>query len=186
MTPNNDFRDKISESFKKMKALGIIASIIMVLLGACTVISPFGTGMVWLIIAFIAIFINGIANIVEFCKMPKGAKNGGTLALGILWIVIAALFLFGRADIIPITEEVLLFVLGFMFGFNCIFSGIMEIASMNMYANSGLAVLSGILYILIGLLVITAPFVAGVTLLWLVGILTIVAGVSLFVKCLSF
>lgn len=185
MNPNHDFFENATKTFKKLKAIGIIASIIMIILGACTVISPFGTGMVWLIIAFIAIIIYGISNIVEFCKQPKGRKNGGTLALGILWILIAALFLFSKLDLIPIAESAIIFTIGFIFGFNCIFSGIMAFSTLEYASSKGLAILAGILDLLVGFFVIAAPFFAGITLIWIIGIFVIVMGVSLFVRCLS-
>ena len=185
MTPDFDFREKVAEVFRRMKALGIITSIVMVLLGICTVVNPFGTGYVWAIIAFVALLVNGIVKIVEFCKMPKGFKNGGLLALGILWILIALMFLFGETGLIPFAEGVLLTTIGFVFGFNCIFSGILSFDSLRYYDSKALAIIAGILEILVGMFVIAAPFIAGLAIFWIVGIYVIVLGVSLFVRCVS-
>lgn len=177
------------EELKKLKGAGIAAAIILIILGICLFINPIASSavMIWLLV--IGVLISGIEKIVSFIKMPKGQRDGFLLASGILWLFLSLLLIarglnFGFAVTAAMETGVAI-----MIGFLCIFSGIGRICISGqvgaMGGSTGLTVLTGILEILCGMAVLSAPLVGVFTLTLVFGIFMLVMGISLLIKCIS-
>ena len=180
---------KAIEALKGMKGLGIAAAIFLILLGICMFIKPIATSavMVWLLV--IGVLISGIEKIVSYFKMPKGERDGFLLAAGLLWLF-ASIFVISRGCGAEFATTVTMEAcIAMMIGFTCLFSGIGRICFSGRVkeagGSSGLSIFSGVLDILCGLAVLSAPMVGLFTLTFVFGIYMLVVGISLLVHCLS-
>lgn len=174
---------------KKMKAAGIVISIIMFLLGICMFIEPISTSIVMIWLMVFGLLLIGIGKIVSFCRMPKGGRDGFLLATGILLIIASILLIcrglnFGFA----VTANIMAFV-AIMIGFICVFSGIGRICMSGVVAecggSKGLTIVSGILEIICGMLVLCAPITGLFALTVAFGLFLGIMGVAMFIRFVS-
>lgn len=181
--------NKAIEALKKMKGLGIAAAIFLILLGICMFIKPLATSafMIWLLV--IGVLISGIEKIVSYFKMPKDERDGFLLAAGLLWLFTSIFIISRGCGAGFATTAIMEVCIAMMIGFTCLFSGIGRICYSGKVkeagGSSGLAIFSGILDILCGLAVLSAPLAGLFTITFVFGIYMLVVGVSLLVRCLS-
>jgi len=185
---------KAQEALKKLKTLGIIASIIMIILGIVTVINP-GKGNVigvWLMV--IGVLIYGIMEIVIYCKLPKEIRNGASLAMGIIWVVLCVFLIIG-AIAAPTMDKIAAlgafdYFIAVMIAFSMFFSAISEFCSCKnaeaLGRSKGGMIASGILGILCGIIILTYPIGSVITLIWFYGLFLLIGGISLFCRCMSY
>lgn len=186
-----NLNEEVKAALGRFKVAGIIAGIIMVILGICMFIEPLTTtGIIVNILLTIGLIIKGICDIVLYCKTPKGFKDGSVLALGIIWLILGLLFL---ATLIDSNGVSALFVnvgfqvfVGIALGVTVLFNGIALIAAKpETGSKSGWSIVGGILLILLSLFLIASPFITGIALTLVYGIFLIVAGIALFCRAVA-
>lgn len=180
---------KAIEALKGMKGLGIAAAIFLILLGICMFIKPLATSAVMIWFLVIGVLISGIEKIVSYFKMPKGERDGFLLASGLLWFF-AAIFIISRGCGAGFaTTATMEACIAMMIGFTCLFSGIGRICFSGKIKEAGgsrgLSICSGVLDILCGLAVLSAPLAGLFTLTFVFGIYMLFVGISLLIHCLS-
>ena len=191
---NEEMLGKAKEVLKKMKVFGIIVAIIMILLGACIFFVPESAAVIimWMMVA--GMLILGISEIIFFCSMPKGARNGWNLASGIIWVVLSVMLMLcdlnaGMAEKLVLYGSIEM-MLGFMVGFSILFNGISmlcDVREVRAIGGSGaLCIVGGILSILAALTILSYPIGAFITITIFYGLFLLVGGISLLCRVLSF
>lgn len=191
---NEEMLGKAKEVLKKMKVFGIIVAIIMILLGACIFFVPESAAVIilWMMVA--GMLILGISEIIFFCSMPKGARNGWNLASGIIWVVLAVMLMLCDLNA-DVAEKLVLYgsiemMLGFMVGFSILFNGISMLCAVRevraIGGSGALCIVGGILSILAALTILSYPIGAFITVTIFYGLFLLVGGISLLCRVLSF
>ena len=186
--------EKAKETYTRMKGFGIVISILMILLGIGMFFVPVGATAVamWLMVA--GLLLHGIMEIVTYCKLPKGARDGWKLAGGIIWAVIAVLLIIGGLSA-PTAAKLVAWgnfelLIAFMVGFTSIFNGIKVLCSYSEVKAMGGStlgcILSGILGIIVGIIVLSYPIGSVITLTVFYGLFLLIGGISLLCRALSF
>lgn len=174
----------LANAIKKSKTIGIIASIIAVLGGIIVVSRPIATEFVILWTLLGVMLVNGIFRICRYCILPKEERNGWMLTDGIVSTVIAILVFFPLFKTPVISSVISIQTLGYFFGFYEIFVGVTQLCSCGVAKSKGWAIFLGIVNIIYGLIVTTAPFIALTLMNYFLGFYAIVFGVIMFIECL--
>lgn len=182
-------RNTAMDALLKLKGLGITVSVILILLGICMFIRPLATDAIVIWILIIGLFIRGIEEIVAYCKMPKGCRDGFKLAVGIIWVFTCGMTILRACNAgFIITANLEMFV-AVMIACGCLFSGIGRICSGNLVATLGgskaMAIIGGILEILCAFVILSAPLMSLFTLTIVYGIYFLIMGISLLIRCAS-
>lgn len=182
--------DEVISALKKIKFLGIIAGIIMIVLGIIMFFNPISGAsiFIWLMVAGLLVY--GIINIIMYCKMPVGIRDGSNLGLGVLWVIIAILLII--CGIGSSVEAGWAFLATFqtfiaiMVGFTCLFNAINAFCTCGEVEAMGISpvgnIISGILLIIAGILILTAPFSAAIAMWVLFGLFGVIGGISLICR----
>ena len=186
--------EKTKEAYKQMKGFGIVISVLMILLGLGMFFVPAGAAVLAMWLMVIGLLLYGLMEITTFCKLPKGARDGWTLAGGIIWTIIAVLMIVGGLSASTAAKLVAWgnfeMLIAFMVGFTSIFNGIKILCSCGevkaMGGNTLCCVLSGILGILVGIVVLSYPIGSVITLTVFYGLFLLIGGISLLCRALSF
>jgi len=190
---DNELLEQAKEAYEKRKWLGIVVSIIMVGLGVGVFFVPASGGIIVMFLMAIGLIIKGISDIIFFAQAPKGTRSGWMLAGGIVWIVLSTILIVGYLTR-DITGKFFMWgtietFLAFMVGFTMIFSGINSFCAMREVRAMGQSVaplvFSGIIGILAGMVCLSYPIGAIITLTIFYSIFLIVSGVSLFIQSVS-
>lgn len=181
--------EKAFEVLKKLKGVGIVLSIIVIILGICMFVKPIATGsmMIWILV--VGVLINGIEKIVSYVKMPKESRDGFLLAVGILWTFISVVIIFRGLNFSYLVTANIEACIGIMIGFTCMFSGIGQICGAEKIKQQGgsksMAILGGVMEILCALVVLSAPLLGMIAITIMYGVYLIMMGVALLVRCLA-
>jgi len=185
MNERGSLYKKAWEKISKYKTLGIIASIIMIILGACLFFNPFGSDAILVILLVIGMLINGIQKIFLYFKMDKAVRDGWQLALGIIWIVVSIVLL----STLLFTIATLTIMAGLLMGMTAIINGISDFTNIRnaeaMGRSKGLMILSGILLVLVGLVMFCRPLLTTIVVTIFYGAFMLILGISLLIRCLS-
>lgn len=191
---NEALLERVKETYKKMKGFGIGISILMILLGLVMFFLPAGAAVLAMWMMVLGLLFRGILELVVYSKYPKEARDGWTLATGIIWVAIALLLILGGLS--ASTAEKLVawgnfeMLIAFMVGFTSIFIGIKTLCSSgSAKAMGGSAlgcILSGLLGIIVGILVLSYPIGSVITLTVFYGLFLTIGGISLLCRVLSF
>lgn len=166
---------------KTMKVFGIIASILMIILGVLVFLKPLFAAQIimWLFIA--GLFIYGSFLIFIFAK--AAVKNGWNLASGIMAVTLAILLIFseplGRAS-----------TFAFMLAFMALSSGINQIGAGIVMKKTGAGkstwlIVSGIINILLFIFLFIAPLTILMSFGIIAGVFLIFEGIALFAETMS-
>ena len=191
-------RDTVVEDlfavYRKMKNTGIFVSVVMIVLGLVMFFLPSDANAAAMWLMVISLLLMGIFDIMTFCKMPAGAKDGWTLATGIIWTVIALYWIIGglsgdAADKM-ITYGAFELSIAFMVGIASIFIGVANLcAGFMIKKGTGIRTLGliicGILGIVAGVLVLTYPIGSVITLTVFCGLFLLINGIALLVRSLT-
>jgi len=193
MNTNDTMFARAKDLYKKVKGVGIAVAILMIIMGIVMFLLPATatTIAMWLMVS--CLLIDGIGNIIIFFGMPKGTRSGWSLAVGIIWIIIAITLIsgglnasFAEALVIWGTFEMLI---GFMVGFTSIFDGIETLCLSGKVGEMGGSkagcIIAGILELLVGIIVLTYPIGAVITLTVFYGLFIAIFGVSMLCRILS-
>lgn len=166
---------------------GIVASIVLVVLGLLTFFTPIsvGVGMAYLLTAGLMVY--GISQTVAFFRAPKEARSGWTLVNGIMLLLFSGFTLWSGLSGVYGTLQMIA-SLSYVAGFLTIAAGISQISTffaLQRASGSGWIMASGILNLLLSLVILANPVVSWFTLTSVWGIYLTVSGIALFAESLS-
>lgn len=184
-----DWKDKLEKNMKSHFVFGIIAAILMVIVGIVMCVNPAASlrALVWLII--IAFLVAGIFRIVSYTRMPYWIRQGFTLVIGIIDILCAIALCFSAVSAPLATDEIFAIFIGLMFAFDMLFAGVNTLASVGvvkrMGGGTGWLIASGILLIISSMLLFMVPISGTVFLMYALAFAFIVGGISLFASTID-
>jgi len=193
MIINQAIAEKAKEAYKKMKTLGIVVSILMILMGIAMFCVPARATAFMMVMMVVGLFLYGVVEIVVYCKMPKELREGSMLGAGILWCLIGLLLIIGGCSA-PVEAKLAAwgtfeYIIAFMVGFSMFFSGFRSFSACSAVKAMGKStagpIIAGILYIIAGIVVLTYPIGSVITLTVFYGIYLLVGGVALLCRVLS-
>lgn len=166
---------------------GIVASIVLAVLGLLTFFTPIsvGVGMAYLLTAGLMVY--GISQTVAFIRAPKEARSGWSLVNGIMLLLFSGFTLWSGLSGVYGTLQMIA-SLSYMAGFLTIAAGISQISTffaLQRASGSGWIMASGILNLLLSLVILANPVASWFTLTSVWGIYLTVSGIALFAESLS-
>ena len=166
---------------------GIVASIVLAVLGLLTFYTPIsvGVGMAYLLTAGLMVY--GISQTVAFFRAPKEARSGWSLVNGIMLLLFSGFTLWSGLSGVYVTLQMIA-SLSYVAGFLTIAAGISQISTffaLQRASGSGWIMASGILNLLLSLVILANPVVSWFTLTSVWGIYLTVSGIALFAESLS-
>ena len=193
MENSNNF-DNLFKIAKRVKTFGIISAIIMIILGGIAIFSPLlgQSILIWSMV--IGLFISGVEEIVNFFSTPKGSRNGFSLAIGIIWVVLFILLFISAVSADAISNLYALgafdYFLAIMVAFSCIFEAINQFCLCGVVSKAGFGkgglIASGILRLIAGIIILSFPIGSIITLEIFYAVFLVIGGISLLCTCLSF
>ncbi|MEE8704319.1 MAG: DUF308 domain-containing protein [Olsenella sp.] len=179
-----DWKDKSRNVAKHVYRGGIVASILMVVLGVLITINPQASlvTLVWLMIA--GFLIGGVYRIVTYGQMPYWLRPGYSLATGIMDVVCGILLALAAMNSPAYTYDVFVVMIGLMLAFELLFAGVNQLSSAGvvrrMGGSSGWAVAGGVLDLIAGILLLMTPGMGTLALMYILAFSLIVSGISVF------
>lgn len=166
---------------------GIVASIVLAVLGLLTFFTPIsvGVGMAYLLTAGLMVY--GISQTVAFIRAPKEARSGWSLVNGIMLLLFSGFTLWSGLSGVYGTLQMIA-SLSYVAGFLTIAAGISQISTffaLQRASGSGWIMASGILNLLLSLVILANPVASWFTLTSVWGIYLTVSGIALFAESLS-
>lgn len=168
---------------------GIVASIVLAVLGLLTFFTPIsvGVGMAYLLTAGLMVY--GISQTVAFFRAPKEARSGWSLVNGIMLLLFSGFTLWSGLSGVYGTLQMIA-SLSYVAGFLTIAAGISQISTFFALQRTGVdgagwVMASGILNLLLSMVILANPVVSWFTLASVWGIYLTVSGIALFAESLS-
>lgn len=166
---------------------GIVASIVLAVLGLLTFFTPIsvGVGMAYLLTAGLMVY--GISQTVAFFRAPKEARSVWSLVNGIMLLLFSGFTLWSGLSGVYGTLQMIA-SLSYVAGFLTIAAGISQISTffaLQRASGSGWIMASGILNLLLSLVILANPVASWFTLTSVWGIYLTVSGIALFAESLS-
>lgn len=166
---------------------GIVASIVLAVLGLLTFFTPIsmGVGMACLLTAGLLVY--GISQTAAFFRAPKEARSGWSLVNGIMRLLFSGFTLWSGLSGVYGTLQMIA-SLSYVAGFLTIAAGISQISTffaLQRASGSGWIMASGILNLLLSLVILANPVASWFTLTSVWGIYLTVSGIALFAESLS-
>lgn len=166
---------------------GIVASIVLAVLGLLTFFTPIsvGVGMAYLLTAGLMVY--GISQTVAFIRASKEARSGWSLVNGIMLLLFSGFTLWSGLSGVYGTLQMIA-SLSYVAGFLTIAAGISQISTffaLQRASGSGWIMASGILNLLLSLVILANPVASWFTLTSVWGIYLTVSGIALFAESLS-
>lgn len=168
---------------------GIVASIVLAVLGLLTFFTPIsvGVGMAYLLTAGLLVY--GISQTAAFFRAPKETRSGWSLVNGIMLLLFSGFTLWSGLSGIYGTLQMIV-SLSYVAGFLTIAAGISQISTFFALQRTGVdgagwVMASGILNLLLSLVILANPVVSWFTLASVWGIYLTVSGIALFAESLS-
>jgi len=178
------------EAILKLKKYGYLVGIIMVVMGVALFLRPVATSTLFIWILVFGMLITGFAKFFAYFTLPKEMRSGGSLALGIIWVICACLMITQAVNMPLQTTVSLQLIIGIIIGVNCIFSGIGTICASGqikeMGGSAGLAIFSGVLELICGAIVISSPIFGLFALTVAFGIYLLVMGVAVIIRSIAY
>ncbi|MGI6034066.1 MAG: HdeD family acid-resistance protein [Coriobacteriales bacterium] len=179
-----DWQERMRKAEKNYFVFGIVAAILMVVVGVVMIVNPLVSlrALLWIII--LGFLVGGIFRIVAYVKMPYWLRQGYSLTIGILDIICCVLLAIPAINQPLLTDQIFILFIGFMFGFFALFAGINTIAGSGvvkrMGGSAGWTIAAGVLEIIAGIMLLMIPQVGSAFLMVFLGIVFIMCGFSLF------
>lgn len=179
-----DWKDKSRNVAKHAYRGGIVASILMVVLGVLITVNPQASlvTLVWLMIA--GFLIGGVYRIVTYGQMPYWLRPGYSLATGIMDVVCGILLALAAMNSPAYTYDVFVVMIGLMLAFELLFAGVNQLSSAGvvrrMGGSSGWAVAGGVLDLIAGILLLMTPGMGTLALMYVLAFSLIISGISVF------
>ena len=166
---------------------GIVASIVLAVLGLLTFFTPISVGMGMAYLLTAGLMVYGISQTVAFIRAPKEARSGWSLVNGIMLLLFSGFTLWSGLSGVYGTLQMIA-SLSYVAGFLTIAAGISQISTffaLQRASGSGWIMASGILNLLLSLVILANPVVSWFTLTSVWGIYLTVSGIALFAESLS-
>lgn len=166
---------------------GIVASIVLAVLGLLTFFTPISVGMGMAYLLTAGLMVYGISQTVAFFRAPKEARSGWSLVNGIMLLLFSGFTLWSGLSGVYGTLQMIA-SLSYVAGFLTIAAGISQISTffaLQRASGSGWIMASGILNLLLSLVILANPVVSWFTLTSVWGIYLTVSGIALFAESLS-
>ncbi len=182
--------NKLYEALKKIRTIGIVVSILLIILGIVMFTMPLAAALIVSYIFIISIIVSGVFNLLKFVKSPDKGKKVWTLIFALLSIGLGVYVfindvaggLRGQAHaiyVMCIALAIMLLTTGF--------GRITAAFALKKEGGKGFGwmLTSGILDILVGMFFISHPFTTIATYEWVMGIFVIISGITLLIELLS-
>lgn len=185
----DNWRERVQSVAKSYSTYGIVAGILMLVIGFITLFSPAAslTAILWLIV--IGFLVAGIFRISAYNKMPYMLRQGFSLTTGIIDIVCSVLMIICMISNPDATDTVFVLFMGYMFAFYAIFAGINSISESGLVGrlggSRGWLIFSGVLELIAGTLLMFMPQVGTLFLMYMLGFVFISGGISLIATSLD-
>lgn len=185
----NSWSEQVKHAVKQHVVFGIIAGVLMVVLGIVMIFKPLAAlgALLWLLA--IGFFVGGIFRIVAYVRMPVMLRQGFSLATGVIDVLCGVMLVVAMAQNPAATDTMFGWFIGFLFGFYALFAGVNALAGSGavkrMGGSSGWLVASGILEIIAGVLLLFVPMAGTMFIMYLLAFTFIAAGISLFATSLD-
>ena len=166
---------------------GIVASIVLAVLGLLTFFTPISVGMGMAYLLTAGLMVYGISQTVAFFRAPKEARSGWSLVNGIMLLLFSGFTLWSGLSGVYGTLQMIA-SLSYVAGFLTIAAGISQISTffaLQRASGSGWIMASGILNLLLSLVILANPVASWFTLTSVWGIYLTVSGIALFAESLS-
>lgn len=165
-----------------IKYITLFSSIITLILGVIVMCNPFATSVVINYLLVIALGITGIAEICKFASMQN--KSGWDLVLGILCLMACFMFLSNDVLFTEVTA-------GYVLAAVAIIGGIGRFITAAEVHKAGFSmagfIISGIIFVLLGICMIMLPVITQGMFYWVLGIFMVTSGIvgSISALCIS-
>ena len=166
---------------------GIVASIVLAVLGLLTFFTPISVGMGMAYLLTAGLMVYGISQTVAFFRAPKEARSGWSLVNGIMLLLFSGFTLWSGLSGVYGTLQMIA-SLSYVAGFLTIAAGISQISTffaLQRASGSGWIMASGILNLLLSMVILANPVASWFTLTSVWGIYLTVSGIALFAESLS-
>ena len=166
---------------------GIVASIVLAVLGLLTFFTPISVGMGMAYLLTAGLMVYGISQTVAFFRAPKEARSGWSLVNGIMLLLFSGFTLWSGLSGVYGTLQMIA-SLSYVAGFLTIAAGISQISTffaLQRASGSGWIMASSILNLLLSLVILANPVASWFTLTSVWGIYLTVSGIALFAESLS-
>lgn len=166
---------------------GIVASIVLAVLGLLTFFTPISVGMGMAYLLTAGLMVYGISQTVAFFRAPKEARSGWSLVNGIMLLLFSGFTLWSGLSGVYGTLQMIA-SLSYVAGFLTIAAGISQSSTffaLQRASGSGWIMASGILNLLLSLVILANPVASWFTLTSVWGIYLTVSGIALFAESLS-
>lgn len=184
-----DWKDTLEKNAKGYFAFGIVAAILMVVIGIMMLVNPAASlhAIVWVLI--FGLVVAGVFRLVSYAKMPYWIRQGYTLVIGIIDLICALMIGFSAVSAPLATDEVFGLFIGLLFAFDMLFAGCNMLAGTGvvkrMGGSTGWLVASGILMIVASVLLLMVPMTGTVVLMFALAFALIVGGFSLLTSAID-
>lgn len=179
----NDIKNNWNHRVKSVKVWGIIASILMIIVGVLCMIFPLQTTYGLEVFASIVLLCFGIWGCVRYAKMPAVLRTGVGLASSIMNILLGILLITSPAPALMET-------FGFMLGLDLLMIGFEQTTAtgrLHMFGimDTGWMTLDGVLNIICGFLLLFSPFASVFAVSAIFAFYLLVGGITLLVGCIN-
>lgn len=179
----DEMKNQWNKNVRSMRIWGIIAAVLMMLIGVLCIVNPLETTYAIEVLASIALLCYGIWEIVRYTQKPWFLKTGVSLASGILNILLAIMLLSSPA-------EDMLLSFGFLFGLDLLMLGFEQVtATGRLHAigvsETGYLTFGGILNIIAGIILLVMPMASVSAVSAVFAIYLIFGGINLLVTSIN-
>lgn len=185
----DEWKEQTRKDVKKNFVFGIIAAVLMIIVGVVMIFSPAASLRAILWVIAIGFLVAGIFRIVSYARMPYMIRPGFSLATGVIDIICSLMMIVAMVSNPVFTNEVFAIFIGFMFGFYAMFAGVNTLAGSGFVkrlgGSSGWLIASGVLEIIAGVMLMFVPQAGTVFLMYLLAFMFIVCGVSLIATAID-
>ncbi|MGI6590131.1 MAG: HdeD family acid-resistance protein [Eggerthellaceae bacterium] len=184
-----NWQEQVRKTEKHSFVFGIIAAILMLVIGIAMLCNPLASlrALLWIII--VGFFVGGIFRIYSYTQMPYWLRQGYSLTIGILDIICGVLIMVPAINQPLLTDEVFAIFMGCVVGVFALFAGINTLASSGiirrMGGSIGWTIAAGILEVIAGILLIMVPQFGSAFLMVALALVFIMGGVSLFAAAID-
>lgn len=185
----SEWKGQTRGNVRKHFVFGIIAAILMVVIGIVMLVSPAESLRAILWIIALGFLVGGIFRIVSTQRMPYVLRQGFSMGTGVIDIICSIMLIVAMVADPVGTGTVFVWFIGFMFAFYALFAGVNTIAGSGlvkrMGGSSGWLIASGVLEIIAGVLLLFTPQVGTLFLMYALAFTFIVSGISLFATAID-
>lgn len=174
-----EIKNQWNKNLRSMRIWGVVAAILMIIVGILCIVYPVETTYTIEILASIALFCFGIWEIAQYFQKPPFLRMGSSLASGILNLLLGIMLLTSPA------EDMLVFF-GFLFGLDLMMLGFEQITAAGRLkaigvTGTGWLTADGVLNIIFGIILLFTPMASIPAVSLILAMYLIFGGISLLI-----